>query len=490
MRASKRENLVALIDDLKTAFEVEKDCAKKEKGEYCLLCPEDGHPVVLPERIAHYLDTPTTADDLYRLISDRMTSAMDRCRFDAAHAGGKPFVEYVRLRGLGGVYWWRIHETVCGGLKRWCMRRFDEAYFLRLARRSGWTAGSGVFEKLLAQLDASSDGIVWYLKNIPPASVDGAAVLPFEDGSAAVIATEGLIPQGGVRCGTRRAMGPLLRELALQFKAARPDDRAADQLAKSFLCLGMIEGGFEAVTHDFQPIVRNHKTMLYIEMLARLRADGLNVSPGIFIPMLENGEGMIPFGRFTFERAVLAAKRLIEADLEHVVLSFNYSPVQSLDASFADFVEKTLAQHGVPASALCIELTETADLPNPTRQSEHFEFMRLRGMQTAIDDFGSGFNTVEKLLSQKFSSVKFGGDLARRLASDPKLQDYFMSMVGACKSLGSQVIVECVETHEEEMRLLGCNIDLMQGWHFGRPMSIDAIIESCRADADSSPFTG
>ena len=40
------------------------------------------------------------------------------------------------------------------------------------------------------------------------------------------------------------------------------------------------------------------------------------------------------------------------------------------------------------------------------------------------------------------------------------------------------------------MRLLGYNIDLMQGWHFGRPMSIDAIIESCRADADSSPFTG
>ena len=98
MRASKRENLVALIDDLKTAFEAEKDCAKKEKGEYCLLYPEDGHPVVLPELIAHYLDTPTTADDLYRLISDRMTSAMDRCRFDAAHAGGKPFVEYVRLR--------------------------------------------------------------------------------------------------------------------------------------------------------------------------------------------------------------------------------------------------------------------------------------------------------------------------------------------------------------------------------------------------------
>ena len=43
---------------------------------------------------------------------------------------------------------------------------------------------------------------------------------------------------------------------------------------------------------------------------------------------------------------------------------------------------------------------------------------------------------------------------------------------------------------KEEMRLLGYNIDLMQGWHFGRPMSIDAIIESCRADADSSPFTG
>ena len=191
--------------------------------------------------------------------------------------------------------------------------------------------------------------------------------------------------------------------------------------------------------------------------------------PDVFVPVLEKTPLMTPFGRWTVEACLKETQR-IKAACRQVLpqgfaASLNISACQADDEGFVPFVRDALERFAIPPRHLLIELTETAP-------AEAFEALRRLGLQTAIDDFGNGYNSIDILLRLPFDRVKFSNDLiATALSSEPRRR-FLTKLIDACHELGA----EGVETADMHQALQALGTDLFQGYYFARPQPVaDAV---------------
>jgi diguanylate cyclase (GGDEF)-like protein/PAS domain S-box-containing protein len=234
----------------------------------------------------------------------------------------------------------------------------------------------------------------------------------------------------------------------------------------------------------YQPIVDLDSGLLTgFEVLARWRhPDRGLLGPDQFLPMAEE-TGIINDVGASILRAALAQlgqwrERMPSfADLS---IAVNVSSRQLLSGTFLEVVSEALAESGVPAGSLWLEITETALMADVKAASVALRELRGVGLHLSVDDFGTGYSSLTYLKRFPVEAIKVDRSFVNGLGIDNEDSTIVEAVVRLGHSLGLSVVAEGVETPLQLSRLRELGCDRGQGYLFGRPRPAE-IVEAERS---------
>ncbi|MCD2192890.1 EAL domain-containing protein [Actinomycetospora endophytica] len=256
-----------------------------------------------------------------------------------------------------------------------------------------------------------------------------------------------------------------------------------------------------AIEHDeffalYQPLVSmgDHR-MRGVEALVRWHHPKLGVlGPARFIGLAEETGAIVALGHWVLVRACRDARRWYDAfGHEAPFVSVNVAPRQLHEPSLLHDVETVLAETGLPAHLLQIELTERALTTDEGAPLKALDGLRALGVRIAIDDFGTGYSNLSYLRKLPVDVIKldgsFGEGLRDAAVANPVDERIVGTLVDLGHALGMTVCAEGVETAAQatRLRMLGC--DEGQGWHFAAALPSEDVLELL-ADVDGPPWPG
>jgi diguanylate cyclase (GGDEF)-like protein/PAS domain S-box-containing protein len=241
------------------------------------------------------------------------------------------------------------------------------------------------------------------------------------------------------------------------------------QLAKA-VDLGEIEVHYQPIVD----LVTLQTTAL--EALARWRRpDGSLMSPAVFIPIAEESGAIHDVGRDVLRQACRAAVhwRRTLPGRSGMSISVNVSVHQVLSGHLVDDVVAALADSGLPAADLTLEIVESTALEDADRAGAELARLQRAGVRIAVDDFGSGYSSLGFLMGLAVDTLKIDRTL---LEFDTTRQGVLVNAVAELgRTLGLTVVVEGVETTQHLLRAREALCDAAQGYHFAPPMRFEDV---------------
>ena len=246
---------------------------------------------------------------------------------------------------------------------------------------------------------------------------------------------------------------------------------------ESGLRSGLRSGQFYMV---WQPQVRlADGQWVGLEALARWRHPQQgDVEPGRFIRLAEESGLMPEFGCWSLNAAAAGAAVLAEACRRRPMrLGINISAAQLFETgSLRNSILQALEQSGLALSYFELELSESTLMSRGRAIEPVLGDLRSRGLQIAVDDFGTGFSRFSCLKRMAVRRVKIDGALVRNVAVDSVSRQLVAGIIGMARGLDIQVAAEGVETDEQRCILLELGCEEGQGNLFGKPTALPEII--------------
>jgi diguanylate cyclase (GGDEF)-like protein/PAS domain S-box-containing protein len=220
----------------------------------------------------------------------------------------------------------------------------------------------------------------------------------------------------------------------------------------------------------YQPLVNiRDKTIVACEALLRWRhpVRGL-VSPGEFIPVAEDAGIVNQLGEFALRTACAEATNW----RDDILVTVNVSPVQFKNEGLVPLVMSALAESGLPAQRLELEITESVLLHDDEATLRMLGQLRELGVRIAMDDFGVGYSSLNYLRRFPFDKVKIDKSFIEHIAEDASSLANAQAVISIAKSRDIATTAEGVEKQEqyELLRALGCTE--MQGYLFSPPKPV------------------
>ena len=209
--------------------------------------------------------------------------------------------------------------------------------------------------------------------------------------------------------------------------------------------------------------------------------------PDAFLPVVEQSGLMNAVTRLVLESAVmqLASWRAAGLDLSVAV---NLSASDLLDESLAERIAGLLAEHGVPADALELEITESVIMIDPKRAREVLEALRALGLRIAVDDYGTGYCALAYLRDLPIDELKIDRSFIANVTTDRRSAAIVRSTIELAHALGLKVVAEGIENTEALAAVAAFGCDYAQGYHFSRPVPAEAFTTWVHARvADAAP---
>ncbi|MFC5481222.1 putative bifunctional diguanylate cyclase/phosphodiesterase [Massilia suwonensis] len=214
------------------------------------------------------------------------------------------------------------------------------------------------------------------------------------------------------------------------------------------------------------------------EMLMRWqRADGRFVPPDVFIPIAEASGLIVPLGQWALHQACLSWLRLNEAGYP-LPLSVNVSPMQFGQSDFVEQVRTMLAQTGVPADQLILELTEGLLIKDRDATIARMHALAAIGIRFSIDDFGTGYSNLGYLKRMPLYELKIDKSFIRDTPDDADGDAIVRSILAMAAHLRLRVVAEGVETRTQADFLSANGCPTMQGYLFARPQPLAQVLAS------------
>jgi diguanylate cyclase (GGDEF)-like protein len=208
------------------------------------------------------------------------------------------------------------------------------------------------------------------------------------------------------------------------------------------------------------------------EVLARWNHPSLGlITPDIFIPVAEE-TGMIGDLSQSVMRQAFEEARHWDAAL---TLSVNISPGQLKDPWLAQKIVKLLVQTGFPPNRLEIEITESALYENLGLAQSIVSSLKNQGIRLALDDFGTGYSSLAHLRALPFDRIKIDKSFVTSMIDNGESAAIVNAISKLGESLGLPITAEGIEDAaiEARVRAMGCHKG--QGWHFGRPLTVNQV---------------
>lgn len=199
------------------------------------------------------------------------------------------------------------------------------------------------------------------------------------------------------------------------------------------------------------------------------------VSPAVFIPLAEAHQFDSDIGLQALEAACDYIS-MMETQGVSIPLSINISANQLLDKEFASRAAAICHSCDIATSMIEIEITESIFMRDERSAVRSLESLREAGFSLALDDFGTGFSSISYLRKFQFQVVKVDRSLIRDIHHDSKALSLLKGVLAMLQGLRLDVVVEGVESESYIPLLQDCDVDLMQGFYFDRPMPFEQFM--------------
>jgi len=281
----------------------------------------------------------------------------------------------------------------------------------------------------------------------------------------------------------RDAGGELLRQADLAMYEAkksgarravvfeqRMQEDARDHLElQADLRQALSEGQFELVYQPLMDLARRQP--LGVEALIRWRHPERGmISPALFVPIAEETGAVVEMGRWVLVRSCRQVADWRREGSPDLRLNINVSARQLSDGSLADDVVETLAETGLPASALTLELTETVLMEDPDGTTAQLAQLRGLGVQVGIDDFGTGYSSLSYLRRFPVDKLKIDKSFIDNVETVEEDLAIVRTVVDLARILELETTAEGIESEAQAdlLRDVGCEVG--QGYWFARPL--------------------
>ena len=236
-----------------------------------------------------------------------------------------------------------------------------------------------------------------------------------------------------------------------------------------------IENGY--IVPFFQPVFRTFtEKICSIEALARWIDPELGMlSPADFIPALEKNGLIYELDMSILRQTCAFYRRLIERETPIHSFSVNLSRCDFREKDMYDRIIGILGEYDVPTSAIKLEITEGVMLQEVESFRRLFSLFNEAGFTIWIDDFGSGYSSLNMLQNYNFDFMKF--DMLFLKDFSAKNRQVLAPMIFMAQNLGIHTLAEGVETEEQMkfLRSIGC--ETLQGYYYSKPLSEDDLIK-------------
>ena len=380
----------------------------------------------------------------------------------------------------------------------WCLISIDIEHFRFFDEWYGRESGDNLLAKigaLLAEREKVFHGLTGYF-----GKDDFAVVMPYDQDKIKKTFEDvkEIIFSFGATAGFLPAFGVAMIEKGLSLVDAFDRSTIASAKAKSDIrnriCVYTPEMQFltqkeyrllsefmqalknDEITFYLQPQCRiSSKKVVGVEALARwIKKDGTIIPPGDFIPVLEK-YGFIPdLDQYIWEKVCASLSEWYNAGHKCVPCSINVSRADLFSLDINKKLTELTEKYKIPCNLLKVEITESSYVEASDLVDALVDKLRTKGFSVLMDDFGSGYSSLNMLSNLKLDAIKLDARFLRiEDDADSKALHILESVVNMAKTIGLPIIVEGVETQFQSDFLedLGCRYS--QGFFFHRPMSIE-----------------
>jgi diguanylate cyclase (GGDEF)-like protein/PAS domain S-box-containing protein len=263
------------------------------------------------------------------------------------------------------------------------------------------------------------------------------------------------------------------------------DEKVKAQQVSMEWVSGIIEGFSEdRFCLYVQPIVsidREERYTHYEVLIRYIAPDGTVVSPNDFLPPAERYNLIERIDSWVVSN-IISWLQEHQPRLSDIMFSVNLSGRSIGSQTFHKFLRDSLSESRIDIKQLCFEITETAVVDNVEKSVEFINSIKELGAKFSLDDFGTGLSSFSYLKQFPVDYLKIDGEFVRDIIEDDKSYVFVRSMTEVGHCLDMEVIAEFVESDTMFNKLREANVDFIQGYQVGKPVSIQTLVESERPD--------
>ncbi len=258
----------------------------------------------------------------------------------------------------------------------------------------------------------------------------------------------------------------------------------------------------ERLINDIDKAIENHELMVYFqpkygiqgeknvlksaEALIRWRHSELGmISPGDFVPLFESNGLIQKVDHFVWDEAARKIREWKDTLGQSVPVSVNVSRIDIYDTELENRLSKLLETNALTPKDMYLEITESAYSENADRLIEAVEHLREKGFKIEIDDFGSGYSSLNMITTIPIDVLKMDMSFIRNMNKDEKSLKLIEIVIGIAKFLDVPVVAEGVEEENQvdTLKKMGC--DLIQGYYFSKPLPAEDFAELIKKEIEA-----
>lgn len=240
----------------------------------------------------------------------------------------------------------------------------------------------------------------------------------------------------------------------------------------------------------YQPKVNKYRIVKGAEALLRWQHPSLGyLPPCVFVNIAEINGDIHRLGMWAIKQCLMDMVSLDKAGVPKFTIAINVSPLQLVDPTFITRLHKLVGEYAIEPKRIELEITEGQPFIISDELLAGFNTLSQYGYSLAVDDFGMGYTSLRYLKAFPVNTLKVDGVLIKDIERSMVVRDIIRSMVNLADSMKMNLVVEWVETEQQQtiLSLLGCH--LFQGKLHSMPISLIELVEFCVHHSDAGDLS-
>ena len=281
------------------------------------------------------------------------------------------------------------------------------------------------------------------------------------------------------------SLGQMLDRTTMAIQSIRTQDVYAEQRFEQSLLETAVKE--RQILNDFDDALKNGELRLFLQPQIGLdgkmhRAEALSrwfhkdrglIMPGDFIPILERSDNIYRMDHYIWKQTAKQLAIWEKAGHGDVSISVNVSPKDLYYGDVADIFIWLAEKYNINPARLHLEITESTIIENFDACNLIIEKLRTRGFLVGLDDFGSGYSSLNMLQNIQADILKLDMGFLRKLDHWERGKQIIKLVIDLAKTLDMAVVAEGVETAEQVQFLRELQCDYLQGFYFSKPIAVE-----------------